>query len=81
MDMLIQSPAAFLHRINNHEHVVDRASADVELHSDEEGEALEGPAALSSAAQQQSAGLQIERSSVSEAEMSTSSGGSKPKPS
>ena len=53
-----------------------RASADVELHSDEESEAPDRPAALSSAAEQQSAGLQIERSSVSEAEMSASSGGS-----
>ncbi len=54
-----------------------RASADVELHSDEESEAPEGSAAMTSAAEQQSAGLQIERSSVSEAEMSASSGGSK----
>ena len=55
-----------------------RASADVELHSDEEGDGPEGSVAPSSAAEQQSAGLQIERSSVSEAEMSASSGGSKP---
>ena len=54
-----------------------RASADVELHSDEESEAPEGSAAVSSAAEQQSAGLQIERSSLSEADISgASSGGS-----
>ena len=57
--------------------LLHRASADVELHSDEESEAPEGSVSLSSTAEQQKSGLQIERSSVSEADMSASSG--KPK--